>query len=191
LRPTLLPFALACARPSLVRVRISSRSNSARPPRTVSISGRAPWWYRPMRRRATGSRLLLGNRRKRVQQVAGRASEAVEPRHHHHVAQRRLRRAAGQAGDGQPPRRSLLPGTPCRRRRREVAGLARQRSGRRSRRGHNCKPSHWVSGRCAPVPWWRALWRTDGASAWVFHATDLRSAQSLDAPRLAECCLSL
>ena len=29
---------------------------------------------------------LLGDRRERVQQVAGRASEAVEPRHHHYVA---------------------------------------------------------------------------------------------------------
>src|SRR6516164_5826812 len=37
LRPRLCPFALARARPSLVRARISSRSNSARPPKTVSI----------------------------------------------------------------------------------------------------------------------------------------------------------
>ena len=34
-RPRLLPFAFARARPSEVRARISSRSNSARPPRTV------------------------------------------------------------------------------------------------------------------------------------------------------------
>jgi hypothetical protein len=36
-----------------------------------------------MRRRASGS---LGDRRKRIQEVAGRAGEAVEPRDHHYVA---------------------------------------------------------------------------------------------------------
>src|SRR6516164_8321935 len=42
---------------------------------------------------------------------------------------RRLRRSAGEAAAGQPPRRLPLPGTLCPRRRREVAGLARQHSG--------------------------------------------------------------
>src|SRR5262245_37052508 len=37
-RPKRTPLALARLRPSPVRARISSRSNSARPPRTVSIS---------------------------------------------------------------------------------------------------------------------------------------------------------
>jgi hypothetical protein len=38
LRPILTPSALARSRPSSVRARINSRSNSARPPSTVSIS---------------------------------------------------------------------------------------------------------------------------------------------------------
>ena len=37
-RPNLTPLALARALPSLVRARISSRSNSAKPPRIVSIN---------------------------------------------------------------------------------------------------------------------------------------------------------
>jgi hypothetical protein len=37
LRPKITPLAFARARPSPVRVRISSRSNSARPPSTVSM----------------------------------------------------------------------------------------------------------------------------------------------------------
>ena len=36
-RPNFTPRALACSRPSLVRLRINSPSNSANPPRTVSI----------------------------------------------------------------------------------------------------------------------------------------------------------
>src|ERR1700719_961776 len=40
-RPIFTPFALARSRPSPVRARINSRSNSASPPSTVSI--RRPW----------------------------------------------------------------------------------------------------------------------------------------------------
>jgi hypothetical protein len=42
----------------------------------------------------------------------------------------------------------------------------------------------------APGPCW-ARWRRDGVLAWGFHATDLRNAEAVDAPRPAECCFSL
>ena len=47
LRPSLTPRALACSRPSLVRVRSKSLSNSASPPRAVVNRPRAPWSCRP------------------------------------------------------------------------------------------------------------------------------------------------
>jgi hypothetical protein len=60
-----------------------SRSNSARPPRTVSMS-------RPSRCRGVGpcvakgfeTGLLAGDRRERVQPVACRSRQPVEPCHH-------------------------------------------------------------------------------------------------------------
>jgi hypothetical protein len=78
--PSLTPFATARARPSPVRARISSCSNSAKPASIVSI------------RRPCGvvvsakAGLLLGDRRQDVEQVARRSRQAIEPRHQKHVA---------------------------------------------------------------------------------------------------------
>jgi hypothetical protein len=86
-RPILCPRATARARPSPVRARIRSRSNSASPPSTVSIkrpcdvvvsAHASPMGFE------TG--FLGGDRRERVQQVAGGSREAVEPGHGEHVA---------------------------------------------------------------------------------------------------------
>jgi hypothetical protein len=48
LRPILTPFALARSRPSPVRARINSRSNSATPLARSTSSARARSWCRPM-----------------------------------------------------------------------------------------------------------------------------------------------
>jgi hypothetical protein len=85
-RPRLCPFALARARPSPVRMQISSRSNSASPPKTVSIKRPCAVVVSAHVSPSDGKPALLGDRRERVQQVTGRSSQPVKPRHHHHVA---------------------------------------------------------------------------------------------------------
>jgi hypothetical protein len=193
LRPRLLPAALARARPSPVRVRINSRSNSARPPRTVSIkrpcaevvSAHAS----PSERKAG---FLLGDRYKRVQQVAGRAGEAIKPRHHHHVA-------GGDFGEKPTKRRPVN-----RRAARHLAEhLARADGAKLPRLRFNAlaasrdagiavnRDSRFRDG-ARPAFGSGHGGETDGASAWgSFHATDLRNTQAFDTARPGECCLSL
>jgi hypothetical protein len=68
-RPTeLTPRACARLRPSPVRARISSRSNSAKPPRTVSI--RRPCGVVVSAQEGPEADAPLGKRVKRVEQIA-------------------------------------------------------------------------------------------------------------------------
>ncbi len=76
--------------------------------------------------------LAVGDRRQRIQQVAGRAGQPVKPRHHHHVARREPVEQPAQSAPGRSWLRSPLRGTPCCIRPWSVAALARQRSGRPS-----------------------------------------------------------
>jgi hypothetical protein len=87
LRPIFTPRALARSRPSPVRARISSRSNSARPPRIVSI--KRPWAVvvsasvsprdrNPASRLATAANVFKRSRVDRANQV--------KARHHQHIA---------------------------------------------------------------------------------------------------------
>jgi hypothetical protein len=81
----LTPFATPRARPSLVRARIRSRSNSARPPSQHQAAVRCRG-VSPCVAERSESSFLLGDRRQDVEKVARRSRQAVEPRHHEHVA---------------------------------------------------------------------------------------------------------
>jgi hypothetical protein len=86
-RPKLCPRALARSRPSPVRARINSRSNSASPPCTVSIKRPcAVAGVGPCVGEGSKPGFLACDRREGVEKVAGRACQPVEPRHRHHVA---------------------------------------------------------------------------------------------------------
>ena len=126
-RPKLCPRALACcSRPSPVRARINSRSNSASPPRTVSIkrpcavvvSAQASARDRnPAFLPVIAARVLRRSR--------GGACQQVEPRHRYHVAGANLGQQPAKLGPGRSWLRSPLPGTPSRFRRRESGAPAR------------------------------------------------------------------
>jgi len=78
------PWALARLLPSAVRVRIRSRSTSARPPSTGAPSSARCWCRcRPMVPPRIG---IAPWRLDDGEQVEGAAREAVNPRHRHHVA---------------------------------------------------------------------------------------------------------
>ena len=92
-----MPFSLARVRPSPVPMRINPCLNLASPPQHGQ--------HQPaVRRGGVGlcvaeraeAGFLLGDCRERVQQVAGRAGDAVEPRHHHHVAGGKFRDKPGK-----------------------------------------------------------------------------------------------
>jgi hypothetical protein len=89
--PSFTPFATARARPSLVRARIKSRSNSAKPPSTVSIKRPCAVvvsaHVSPSDRKPAP---LLGDRSQCVQQIARRSRKAIKPHHHKHVARPEL-----------------------------------------------------------------------------------------------------
>jgi hypothetical protein len=85
LAPILTPFATARSRPSPVRARINSRSNSASPSSTVSI--RRPYAvvvsaHVSLRERKPA---LGGDRRQCVQKIAGRAGQPVKARQRQHL----------------------------------------------------------------------------------------------------------
>jgi hypothetical protein len=83
------PWALARLRPSAVRVRIRSRSTSARPPSTASI--KAPGAAAAVGPRfRQGSELRLGahDALDDHEPVEGAAGQPVKPRHCQHVAGR-------------------------------------------------------------------------------------------------------
>jgi hypothetical protein len=82
-----LPWALARLLPSAVRVRIRSRSTSAKPPRTArhQTSG-AGAGVGPRLGKRTELRLGVHDLFDGGEQVEGAAREAVNPRHSHHVA---------------------------------------------------------------------------------------------------------
>ena len=133
--------ALARARPSLVRARISSRSNSARPAEHGHHQA-------PVRRGGVGpcvakrteAGLAVGDRGEDVQQVAGRARQAVEPRHHQHVAGVELvERAAALAAVGLRSARHLAEHRSGHRPPESAGAPGRPRSGRLSRLGRSRK----------------------------------------------------
>ena len=80
------PRFCARLRPSAVRVRIRSRSTSAKPPKTASSSARCWCRYRPTARRANELRLGVHDLLDDSEQVEGAGREAVNPRYRHHVA---------------------------------------------------------------------------------------------------------
>jgi hypothetical protein len=134
---------------------------------------------------------LLGDRRERVQQVAGRAGEAIEPRHHYHVA-------GGEFGDKPAQLRPV------------GLGPARHLAEHLARAGGAELPGLSVNalaaGRDAGIAINRHMGFREGARPalaggccgkrveprhGVFHATDLRNTQALDVSRSGECCFSL
>ena len=82
-----LPWALARFLPSAVRVRIRSRSTSARPPSTASIkrSVLVPG-VGPRLRQRSKLRLGVHDALDDAEQIEGAARQPVDPRHRHHVA---------------------------------------------------------------------------------------------------------
>ena len=85
LRPIITPLALARPLPSLVRLRINSRSNSASPPRTVSINLPCAAVVRPGVPHRFEARALVGDGTEQIEEVPCRACQLIEARYHEHV----------------------------------------------------------------------------------------------------------
>jgi hypothetical protein len=81
-----------------VRARINSRSNSAKPPSTVNIKSPCAGVVSAHDIEGTKTHALAGDRCQRVQEVAGRAHQAVETRDGEHVALGELREHTGELG---------------------------------------------------------------------------------------------
>jgi hypothetical protein len=89
------PLAFARARPSPVLVRISSRSNSASPPNTVSI--KRPWAVVVSAQVSLSDlKPFLGDRSQQVQEIARGSRQAIEPGDDQYVALREYRHQAHQ-----------------------------------------------------------------------------------------------
>jgi hypothetical protein len=109
-----LPWALARLRPSAVRVRIRSRSTSARPPRTASIN-RPVLLVLPAHGSAKDRNCALAStmRLTDAKQIEGAVGDAVNARHRHHVAGGELAEQPGKlAPVGQRARQLLAVDVP-------------------------------------------------------------------------------
>jgi hypothetical protein len=134
-----MPRALARSRPSLVRARIKSLSNSASPARTVSMS--RPWGVvisahaSPSERKPASFSVIAASVFSKSG-WSGRADRAVSPLVRR---RRRARRASGEAAPGRFWRRSPLRGIPYPPHASVAPPPERRRSDRRSIPAHSRK----------------------------------------------------
>jgi hypothetical protein len=190
-RPSFCPRATARALPSPVRARIRSRSNSASPPRTVSInlpcdvvvSARvSPRDLKPA--------FLAVMAASAFNRPAGRSRQPVKPRYHHDVTGGRFRRGADEAAVGRGSARHFA---------KQLVRAGRAKLA-------DLRVNALAIRRDAGIAVNRDMEFCDGARSalvsglggegvglrhGVFDATDLRNAQALGLSKLPRCSTSL